>query len=692
MRLGIRAKLVSTLLLAGMLPLAMTLAVVLFEGVGLRIQSKGQMYRALAAQQARHLVSVLEAQADLGNAINSLPGIADFLEQANTVSPLNDQQIGRIEATWPALDPEKDRGLLATILGNKLSTHWKSVRRNDPRFSEVMITDRSGRLVAATGKTSDYFQADEDWWKNCYDGGKGRALISRLGRDDSAISPEGKQGTLVVDLCLPIYDRPEKPPAERKLLGIAKMSIDASWVIRQLQTTGHAEELPRATWLVDETGESMMGDVARAPVSRLPAASAAKLRAGGDGWVMDEDLVGYEMVAMSPVEQGRLKAEGTRRWFVMVAAEKMSVLQPVYRMAWQLGGIGVAVIAACFLGGLLIARREIIRPMVQLGLAVDQVKAGNREYRLSEERGGRATFRDDEIGQLARDFNLMARHLEHQLRRMEESDELKRQFIDLASHELRTPVTYILGAAQLAQRQDGHPDPALLARISSKAQRLNRIIENMFKLLASDRFEALGRELSDIDLRALTDTVYREHEPFLRERSQTYSAHVSDDATSVYADGDLLRDILSNLLSNAIRFSPDGGSVGIRTSRVATQRGQAIEIAVSDTGPGIPADDVPHLFKPFFTGVDVAHHSSGEYQFMSRGMGLGLSVVKRFVELQGGGVLVDTSSKGTTIRVRLPIEAAPASERLKGASMKSLTAGTEPAATSAGGNGRPAAS
>lgn len=681
MRLGIRAKLVSTLLLAGMLPLAMTLAVVLFEGVGLRIQSKGQMYRALAAQQAQHLVSVLEAQADLANSVNNLPGMAGLLEQANTVPPLTAAQIGGMEAAWPTLS-SRDKGL-AQILGNDLSEHWKSVRKNHPRFSEVMITDRSGRLIAATGKTSDYFQADEDWWKACYAEGKGRPLISRLGRDESAVSPQGKQGTMVVDLCLPIYDRPEKPADERKLLGIAKMSIDASWVIHQLQTTGHADELPHAAWLVNTLGESMMGDVAPAPVNRLPPESAAKVRAGVSGWVMDDEMAGYEMVAIAPVEQGRLKAAGSQRWFVVVATDRMSVLQPVYRMAWQLGLIGVAVIVACFFGGLMIARREIIRPMVELGQAVDQVKAGNRGYRLSEARGGRATFREDEIGQLARDFNLMARHLEHQLRRMEESDELKRQFIDLASHELRTPVTYILGAAQLAQRQDGHLDPALLERIASKAQRLNHIIENMFKLLASDRFDALGRESTEIDLRALIEKVHREHEPFLRERKQTYSVSVGSDTASVHADEDLLRDILSNLLSNAIRFSADGGSVGIRTSRVATHRGQAVEIAVWDSGPGIPADDVPHLFKPFFTGADVAHHSSGEYQFMSRGMGLGLSVVKRFVELQGGGVLVDTSSKGTTIRVRLPIEAAASTD----GPVKSLTAGSEPAATGVGGNG-----
>jgi cell cycle sensor histidine kinase DivJ len=87
-----------------------------------------------------------------------------------------------------------------------------------------------------------------------------------------------------------------------------------------------------------------------------------------------------------------------------------------------------------------------------------------------------------------------------------------------------------------------------------------------------------------------------------------------------------------------------------------------VEIEVSDSGPGIPKKDLPDLFQPFFVGGrDVLdRHSSGDYQHMSRGMGLGLSVVKRFVDLHGGTVSVDTSPEGTRVRVFLPREPTPA--------------------------------
>jgi signal transduction histidine kinase len=320
----------------------------------------------------------------------------------------------------------------------------------------------------------------------------------------------------------------------------------------------------------------------------------------------------------------------------------------------------LVVIAGCFLGGLVIARREVIRPLRTLEHAVDQIANGNREHRLSEARGRRETFRDDELGRLAEDFNAMAAQLQANLERVEEADALKRQFIDLASHELRTPVTYILGASQLAQRQNGHATGAagdVMGKVASKAQRLNRIVENMFKLLASDRFDKAPR-WEDVDVAALVRAVVEEHEPFLRERRQHWRVDVAADLPTIQGEPYKVKDILTNLVSNAIRFSPDGGEVGIR----ARGLDGGVEIEVSDSGPGIPKKDLPELFQPFFTGGRdaVERHSSGDYQHMSRGMGLGLSVVKRFVDLHGGTVSVDTSPEGTRVRVFLPREPRPA--------------------------------
>jgi signal transduction histidine kinase len=659
MRLGIRAKLVGTLLLAGLLPLALALTVILVGIVELRIQSRGRMYRALAQQQAQHLSTILGAQVEVANLINGLPGTVSFLEQHNRRPPSSAEEIKQVETLWPKLRIDEP-GVLRDCLENDLARRWQSVARTQNRFAEVMVTDATGRLVAATNKTSDYFQADEAWWQDCYDGGKGRALISDVIFDESAISPANVTGTLVADLCLPIYDSPD--PANRRVVGITKISLDAGWMLQQLDLGTPLDELPRAAWLVRSDGKAVGGGNTPPPVKELQPKVAQRLAAEASGWMKADEVKGYELMGYAAVEQSRLMENAAHRWHVIVATSRHDVVASLYRLAWMIFGLGLAVIAGCFIGGLVIARREVIRPLRKLEDAVDHLKSGDRDYRLSEERGHGATFRDDEIGRLAHDFNIMADQIKNNLERIEQADAVKRQFIDLASHELRTPVTYILGVSQLAQRRNGNGSAAasaqpIMAKISAKAQRLNRIVENMFKLMASDRFDKTLRA-AEVDVAAMLRSVMQEFEPFVQERRQRWDAQIPDDLPMIQADPEKVRDIFINLVSNAVRFSPDGGVIAVRaTAAAAVAQGDqtgGIEVLVGDSGPGIPDADLPRLFEPFFTGGAVDRHTSGDYQHMSRGMGLGLSVVKRFVDLHGGTVSVDTSPEGTRVHVTLP--------------------------------------
>lgn len=648
MRMGIRAKLVGTLLLAGLLPLALALGTILIGVIELRVQSKGRMYRGLARQQARHLSAMLFSQIEVVRVVNGLPETDNFLERANRIPPLSQKEITAIEVRWPGL--QEDDAPLKDILQNYVAWNWQATGNNQPHFAEVMITDLSGRLVAATNKTSDYFQADEKWWQDCYNEGKGRVLISGVVFDASAKSSEGKRGTMVADLCVPVYNE------QCALVGITKISLDATWMLHQMDLGVQSDDTPRVTWLVRGDGASIRSPGFDVPVDRLSDKSTQRVRSELDGWLVDHDNAGVELIGFSSVEQSGLLKHAEERWHVVVGSSRSDVLSSIYRMGWWILGLGVIVIAACFLGGFWMARREIIRPLQKLEHAVEQIKSGNRRFRLPEARGRKEAFRDDELGRLARDFNVMATQLETNFDRLEAADGLKRQFIDLASHELRTPITYILGAAQLAERKNGsNGSAAIMTKIFSKAQRLNRIVENMFKLLASDRFEKTLR-LTEVDVGMTVRMVLQEHEPFLAERRQSFRVDIAPELPKIQADADKLRDIVANLVSNAIRFSPDGGVVEI----VVTAAEGGVAITVRDHGPGIPRDDLPNLFTPFFTGGAVERHSSGEFSHMSRGVGLGLSVVKRFVELHGGEVVVDTSTSGTTVRVRLPFTPQPA--------------------------------
>ena len=146
-----------------------------------------------------------------------------------------------------------------------------------------------------------------------------------------------------------------------------------------------------------------------------------------------------------------------------------------------------------------------------------------------------------------------------------------------------------------------------------------------------------------VDMRALLLQVTSDHRPFVAERKQNLVVDVAENLPPIDADKDKLEDALTNLLSNAIRFSPDGSTIRVAAHEVV---GDMLEILVEDSGPGIPAADLANLFEPFYTGSDILHHHSGTFEFGSKGIGLGLAIVRRFIELHGGIVRAHQLAKG----------------------------------------------
>jgi signal transduction histidine kinase len=383
----------------------------------------------------------------------------------------------------------------------------------------------------------------------------------------------------------------------------------------------------------------------------LPEELMDILRLGKSGWVGRSGLAGRELMGFAQVQvAGDEDVHSDITWYVIVAASRRAVVAPVYRLAGAILAGGLVMIALFFVGGWSIAWREIVRPLTALREGARELKRGNLSFRLPPPQRPGSVFRDDELGQLAVEFNRMAGEFEQYVQRLAQQDRLKQQFIDLASHELRTPVTYILGATELAQRR-GSIESELLSKIGARASRLNRIVDNMFKLVLSGSYDA-GLRLSQVNIDAILRGVCQELHAFLLERHQTCSLDLGSGLPPVIGDAEKLRDVFSNLISNAIRFSPDGALISVRA--VAVDGG--IEVAVGDQGPGIASADLPYLFSPFFTGSEqVSRHSSGDFGFQTRGAGLGLSIVKRFVEMHAGRVNLDSTPQGTTVRVFLPV-------------------------------------
>ena len=289
--------------------------------------------------------------------------------------------------------------------------------------------------------------------------------------------------------------------------------------------------------------------------------------------------------------------------------------------------LGAAVCLA-LLGTALVAQR-MTRSLALLSSATAEVAAGAfREPIAIESR--------DEIGALARSFNSMAS-------RLREMDDMKRDFFETVSHELRSPLTSIRGAADLLR--DGVPGPLtekqerLMDIIGQSSERLLRLVN---QILETSRLRAGLVELDrkPLNLAWLVDRVVEEIHPQAEEAGITLERERLGADFTYRGDEERLHQLVVNLGANAIRFTPRGGRVVVRL----IDTGPELELQVEDTGVGIPADALPHIFEAYRQ----AHSERG-------GTGLGLAIVRGIVDAHGGRVTAESrEGKGSRFTVLLP--------------------------------------
>lgn len=233
------------------------------------------------------------------------------------------------------------------------------------------------------------------------------------------------------------------------------------------------------------------------------------------------------------------------------------------------------------------------------------------------------------------------------------ANDLKHAFIRVASHELRTPLTIVLGLSDLAARSPEMP-PSMqrwLQQICQAGGRLNDRVDQMVKLMLAERFDR-PLQSRPTDLAALLRGAAQEVATFVPLRHQHLELSLPDNLGSVNVEPEKLNDAVVQLLINAIKFTPDEGTIALAASR---QADGGVRIEVSDTGIGIDAETRGRIFEPFFTRADVRRHCSGTFEFDRRGLGLGLAVAKTFVEMHHGQIAVESNpGDGTRFTITLP--------------------------------------
>lgn len=243
-------------------------------------------------------------------------------------------------------------------------------------------------------------------------------------------------------------------------------------------------------------------------------------------------------------------------------------------------------------------------------------------------------------------------------RELRDLDRLKTSFMAVTSHELRTPLMCVCGTLDIIFRRKDRL--AVDRRIEEYletarrgAARLRNITARSLEVLERGEFK---REMSLewCDPGDVARRVVDEVHPFVDTRNQQLEVDISTDLPTVSMDPAKIHDVLHNLLINAVKFTPDGGVIRLEVARHSDAGW--VSMRVRDSGVGVDPKDLPHIFKRFFTSFDTLSHSSGEYEFDKRGLGLGLAIVRDFTEMHGGRVeVVSQRGEGSVFEVVLPI-------------------------------------
>jgi signal transduction histidine kinase len=317
---------------------------------------------------------------------------------------------------------------------------------------------------------------------------------------------------------------------------------------------------------------------------------------------------------------------GGETFGAIVVAKPRASLQAEWMVLIKRFGIAFLVGLAVALGLVWYLSRRLTKPLLALSRAADEVAAKRYAAELPEPRSG------DEIGQLAERFREMTQ-------RLAEAEAYERNFLVRVSHELRTPLTAIRGhvaALREGLADDPEATAASLDVIRAATDRLARLVGDLVDLA---RLEAhsFTLEEEEVELKRLVEHGYRSFAEEARRRDIRYELAVRADPT-VQTDGDRVLQIVSNLLSNAFSWTPDGGSIQV----ALTQSNGSVWVAVTDSGPGIPPDHRDDVFRPF-----VSENGAGT--------GLGLAISRELAQALGGDLKLDSVlGRGSRFELRLP--------------------------------------
>ena len=344
----------------------------------------------------------------------------------------------------------------------------------------------------------------------------------------------------------------------------------------------------------------------------------------------------------SPIQWRAVTVRGPNGDLITVAVDLTDVQFLLRSLVLLQVGIGTVVLSLLGVAGYWTVQRSL-RPLVEIEKTAAAIASGHLESRVPE--ADPAT----EVGQLAIALNGMLAQIQNAVassdasaEQARTSEERMRRFITDASHELRTPLTTIRGFAELYRQGAAGDVEMLMSRIESESRRMGVLVEDLLLLAQLDAQRPLERRR--VDLLTLASDAVHDAQSIAPGRPITLEVLDGPGTPEVIGDEARLRQVLGNLVANALRYTPDAAPV---TVRVGTAGGEAV-IEVEDKGPGMEEADAQRVFERFYRADTSRTRASG-------GTGLGLSIVDSLVRAHGGRVSLTTApGRGCCFRVSMP--------------------------------------
>jgi signal transduction histidine kinase len=360
-------------------------------------------------------------------------------------------------------------------------------------------------------------------------------------------------------------------------------------------------------------------------------------------------------VVMSPID-GVERVYGVARvgatdYIMTVGVPSETLYSPARRQFTRLASVGLLALLCAVIAAMLISR-SIARPLDRLTLAARAFGAGNLDARAPIEGPPR-------LIQLGATFNAMAERIEERERRLNELDRLKSEFVSNASHELRTPLTTIKALTRLLLR-GGLDNAKQREYLDTIAIECDRQIDLVLNLLDLSRIEAGAFELNlgRVDAAEVLLSCLKSQSRAAEFRRHQLELKQAAELPAIRADQKALRRVISNLIENAIKYTPDGGHITLAARRA----GDEVEISVTDNGRGIPPQDIPVLFDKFHRGRPAPVAADGalaaalpELEEVP-GIGLGLYLARNVIEQMRGRISVESEvGRGSSFTLHMPV-------------------------------------